>query len=488
MTSPWLPDALLGLSVALLVGAAQLAGAAEKAAAPARAAYPAAPTSNQVDDYHGKKIADPYRPLENPDAPETRAWIEAENRLTEAWLEGVPERRAIRERLTKLWNYERWGAPFREGGFYFFTRNDGLQNQDVLYVLDRLDGTPRVLLDPNGLSQDGTVALTGWSVSRDGKKLAFGLASAGSDWNEWRVLDVASGKETGDLVKWVKFSGAAWTKDAAGFYYARLRRAEGRHRARGCRQEPEALLPPPRDAAVGGPARLRAPRRPRARLRPRRHRRREVPRRQHLERDGDPEPRLRPRPLGPGRAVREALRRLRRALPGDRQRRDRLLRFDRPERPARAGRDGRPRGLREGARDRPEGEARSKGRRAAVGRRRRGRAASREPDRRRVPEGRRERREGLLPRRDVREGDRPSGARHRRRLRRKADRHRDLLRLHVVHHPDDDLTGTTSPPGRARSSAGRRSTSTRRPSRRRGSSTRARTGRGSRCSSSTGRG
>jgi prolyl oligopeptidase len=221
MTSPSLPDALLPLSLALVLGAAHLAGAAEKAAPRAKAAYPAAPTSNQVDDYHGKKIADPYRPLENPDAPETRAWIDAENRLTNAWLEGVPERRSIRERLTKLWNYERWGAPFREGGLYFFTRNDGLQNQDVLYVLDRLDGTPRVLLDPNGLSRDGTVALTGWSVSSDGKKLAFGLASAGSDWNEWRVLDVASGKETGDLVKWVKFSGAAWTKDGAGFYYAR---------------------------------------------------------------------------------------------------------------------------------------------------------------------------------------------------------------------------------------------------------------------------
>ena len=189
MTSPSCPDTFLPLSLALLIGAAHVAGAAERAALPAKAAvYPSAPTSNQADDYHGKKIADPYRPLENPDAPVTRAWIEAENRLTDAWLESVPERRAIRERLTKLWNYERWSAPFREGGLYFFTRNDGLQNQDVLYVLDRLDGTPRILLDPNVLSRDGTVALTGWSVSHDGKRLAFGLASAGSDWNDWRVL------------------------------------------------------------------------------------------------------------------------------------------------------------------------------------------------------------------------------------------------------------------------------------------------------------
>jgi prolyl oligopeptidase len=222
MTAPSLPDAFLPLSLALLLGAAHVSGAAGKAGARAPVfAYPPAPTANQVDDYHGTRIADPYRPLENPDAPATRAWIDAENRLTEKWLDGVPARRAIRKRLTALWNYERWGVPVREGGLYFFTRNDGLQDQDVLFVLDRLDGTPRVLLDPNGLSRDGTVALSGWSVSHDGKKLAFGLASAGSDWNEWRVLDVATGKETGDLVKWVKFSGAAWTKDATGFYYAR---------------------------------------------------------------------------------------------------------------------------------------------------------------------------------------------------------------------------------------------------------------------------
>ncbi|HQR46885.1 MAG TPA: prolyl oligopeptidase family serine peptidase [Thermoanaerobaculia bacterium] len=174
-----------------------------------------------MDDYHGRQIADPYRPLENPDAPETREWIEAENRLTESWLATVPERPKLRERLTRLWNYERYSAPFREGGLYFFEKNDGLQSQAVLYVLPKLDGTPRVLLDPNALSKDGTVALSGYAVSRDGKHLAYGLAAAGSDWNEWRVLDVATGKETGDVLKWVKFSGAAWTADGTGFYYSR---------------------------------------------------------------------------------------------------------------------------------------------------------------------------------------------------------------------------------------------------------------------------
>ncbi len=184
-------------------------------------AYPPAPTSDARDDYHGRVIADPYRPLEDPDAPATRAWIEAENRLTESWLGGVPDRPAIRARLTKLWNYERYTPPVREGGLYFFQRNDGLQNQSVLCVLDRLDGTPRVLLDPNALSPDGTVALTGFAVSRDGKHLACGLATAGSDWNEWRVLDVATGKETGDVLRWVKFSEASFSADGKGLYYSR---------------------------------------------------------------------------------------------------------------------------------------------------------------------------------------------------------------------------------------------------------------------------
>ena len=183
--------------------------------------YPDAAQGNQVDDYHGTKVADPYRWLENPDSPESRAWIEAQNKLTFGFLEGIPERAQIKERLTKLWNYEKYGVPFKEGGKYFFTKNDGLQNQSVLYVSDALNGQARVLLDPNTLSNDGTVALAGYAVSRDGKHLAYGLAASGSDWNEWKVRDIATGKDTSDHIKWVKFSGAAWAKDGKGFFYSR---------------------------------------------------------------------------------------------------------------------------------------------------------------------------------------------------------------------------------------------------------------------------
>ena len=152
--------------------------------------YPKAKKVDQVDDYHGTKIADPYRWLENPDAPDSRAWIEAQNKLTFGFLDQIPERAQIKERLTKLWNYEKYSSPFKEGGRYFFYKNDGLQNQSVLYTADSLEGTPRVLLDPNALSKDGTVALSGLAISHDGKLMAYALASAGSDWQEWKVRDV----------------------------------------------------------------------------------------------------------------------------------------------------------------------------------------------------------------------------------------------------------------------------------------------------------
>ena len=192
------------------------------AALPAAAlTYPKAPTSNQVDDYHGTKVADPYRPLENPDSPETRSWIAGENKLTRAYLDAIPERGAIEKRLKELWNYERYSPPAKLGGRYFFTKNDGLQNQSPLYVLDRLDGTPRVLLDPNGLSKDGTVSLSTWSVSNDGKLLAYGTSSGGSDWIELHVRDVDTGADHADTIRWVKFSGASWAADDGGFYYSR---------------------------------------------------------------------------------------------------------------------------------------------------------------------------------------------------------------------------------------------------------------------------
>src|SRR5262249_11008279 len=130
--------------------------------------YPHPRAGNQLDDYHGTKVADPYRWLEDDNSAETKAWVEAENKVTFDFLEKIPQREAITQRLTELWNYERFGVPFKEGGRYFITRNDGLQNQSVLYTMASLDAEPAVLLDPNTLSTDGTVALHGYEVSDDG--------------------------------------------------------------------------------------------------------------------------------------------------------------------------------------------------------------------------------------------------------------------------------------------------------------------------------
>ncbi|MFZ0774485.1 MAG: hypothetical protein WCA49_13595 [Candidatus Sulfotelmatobacter sp.] len=184
-------------------------------------AYPQARRGDQVDDYHGTKLADPYRWLEDTDSAETHAWVEAENKLTFGYLDQLPHRQAIHDRLTKLWNYERFTVPSQHGGRYFFQHNNGLQNQNVLFVAESLNAEPRVLLDPNTLSTDGTVALAGDAVSDDGKLMAYGLATSGSDWTEWHVRDVGSGKDLTDDLKWVKFSGASWTKDNQGFYYSR---------------------------------------------------------------------------------------------------------------------------------------------------------------------------------------------------------------------------------------------------------------------------
>ncbi len=186
-----------------------------------RIQYPPTRTAGQVDDYHGVRVADPYRWLEDPDSPESRAWIEAQNEITFAHLRRIPERQRIRARLEKLWNYERYGVPFAEEGRYFFLKNDGLQNQSVLYTAESLAGAPRVLLDPNAFSADGTVALSVLSVSRDGRLLAYGLSSGGSDWIELKVRDVATGSDRDDHLKWVKFSGAAWLRDGSGFFYSR---------------------------------------------------------------------------------------------------------------------------------------------------------------------------------------------------------------------------------------------------------------------------
>jgi prolyl oligopeptidase len=190
--------------------------------APARLVYPATRCSDDADVFHGVTVPDPYRWLEDEASAETRAWIEAQNALTSRYLSGIAGREAIRARLTELWNFERNGIPRRKGGRYLLSRNDGLQNQSVLYVADRLDATPRVLVDPNAMSADGTVALAGSALSDDGRLLAYGVSDAGSDWTTWRVKDVDSGRDLPDVVSWVKFAGARWTKDGAGFFYGRF--------------------------------------------------------------------------------------------------------------------------------------------------------------------------------------------------------------------------------------------------------------------------
>ncbi|NOZ95561.1 MAG: S9 family peptidase [Acidobacteria bacterium] len=184
--------------------------------------YPAARIDSVVDEYNGVRVADPYRWLEDTDSQETRRWIEAENALTSSYLKSIPARTLIHERLEKLWNYERYGVPFVRGGHYFFTKNDGLQPQSVLYVASSIDAEPRVLLDPNTFSKDGTIALSGLSVSWDGRLLAYATSDGGSDWQDWHVRDVETGRDLPDHIRWSKFSDASWTRDGRGFYYERF--------------------------------------------------------------------------------------------------------------------------------------------------------------------------------------------------------------------------------------------------------------------------
>jgi prolyl oligopeptidase len=188
---------------------------------PARVSYPQTQKADVVDDYFGTKVADPYRWLEDPNSEETKAWVEAQNKVTFAYLDRIPGRDRIKQRLTALWNYERYGAPSKEGPWYVFAKNDGLQNQSVIYRTTGLDAAPDVLLDPNALSTDGTVALSGAAFTDDGRYLAYATSAAGSDWLEWRIREVATGMDLPDVVKWSKFSGAAWLKDGSGFFYSR---------------------------------------------------------------------------------------------------------------------------------------------------------------------------------------------------------------------------------------------------------------------------
>src|ERR1700754_4063166 len=178
---PFITASLLVLAVLLAPVAAQTAK---------KLVYPESKKSDQIDDYHGTKVADPYRWLEDLDSADTHQWVEAQNQVTFAYLNEIPARAQIKQRLTRLWNYERYSLPYKQGNRYFYSKNNGLQNQNVIYTATALDAEPRVLFDPNTLSADGTVALSGTVVSDDGKLLAYGIAQAGSDWQEWRVRDV----------------------------------------------------------------------------------------------------------------------------------------------------------------------------------------------------------------------------------------------------------------------------------------------------------
>lgn len=184
--------------------------------------YPTAKTDPVTADYHGIKVNDPYRWLEESDSPETKSWIEAENKLTFSYLASLPSRTDFEKRLTELWNYDKFSAPVRRSNRYFFTKLSGLQNQPVLYVAGSPYGKDaRALIDPNKLSVDGTVALAGYNVSEDGKRVCYGLSSAGSDWSDWKIRDVDTGNDLGDELKWIKFTACEFTRDGKGVYYSR---------------------------------------------------------------------------------------------------------------------------------------------------------------------------------------------------------------------------------------------------------------------------
>ncbi|MDB4879062.1 MAG: prolyl endopeptidase [Gemmatimonadetes bacterium] len=196
-------------------------------AAAQRIQYPVTRTTGQVDSYFGTQVADPYRWLEDDRSAEAAQWVDAQNKVTFAYLEAIPYRKAVRARLERLYNYAKFGAPFRKGENYIFSKNDGLQNQSVLYIQKGLTGTPEVLIDPNTFSTDGTSRLAGFSLSKDGKYAAYGISVGGSDWTELRVMEVATRRQLPDVIRWAKFTGAAWQGD--GFYYGRYPAPDSLH-------------------------------------------------------------------------------------------------------------------------------------------------------------------------------------------------------------------------------------------------------------------
>ena len=183
--------------------------------------YPASAKGDVVDDYHGTLVPDPYRWLEEMDSAATTAWVDAQNELTFSHLDTIPNRRALRQRFEELWDFPRQSAPVRRGDWHYFSRNDGLQPQPVLYRRPIAGGDTEVVLDPNSLSDDGTVAVMTQSFTADGNLLAYSVAEAGSDWQQARVLDTATGSLLADELNWIKFTNLAWAPDGQSFYYSR---------------------------------------------------------------------------------------------------------------------------------------------------------------------------------------------------------------------------------------------------------------------------
>jgi prolyl oligopeptidase len=211
------------LAVSMCFGFLAAVGATDgtSATAPRPLVYPAPPISDRVDEYHGSKVADPYRALEHLNAPATKQWVAAQNALSQPYLERIPARERFKARMTQLWNYERYEVPVKAGSRYFYLRNDGQQNQSILYVVDSLDAAPRVLLDPNAMSKDATVALGEFVPSPNGKFVAYSISDGGTDWRIWHFREVATGKDLPDVLRHIKFREPEWTADSRSVYYAR---------------------------------------------------------------------------------------------------------------------------------------------------------------------------------------------------------------------------------------------------------------------------
>ncbi len=211
----WQHRQLLGATILFLLATNTLVSETLK--------YPTTKTVDHTDEYFGTKVADPYVWLEEDvrESEDVEQWVTDQNKVTYGYIKQLPFREEIQARLTKLWDYEKYGAPFKRGGRYYYYKNDGLQNQSVLYQLDSLEGESSVLMDPNQWSEDGTVALGGLAFSDDGKYVAYGVQKSGSDWRTWHVMDIATKEKLEDEIEWVKFGGADWSKDSKGFFYNR---------------------------------------------------------------------------------------------------------------------------------------------------------------------------------------------------------------------------------------------------------------------------